>query len=76
MPKREITSYVGPATIPLIAEATDEDGIIKKVQFYNGTTLFATQNYFPYSLTWYPIPAGNYAITAKAIDDKGAVTTS
>ncbi len=69
-------SYVAPAAIRLIAEVTDPDGTIKKVQFYNGTTLFATQNYFPYSLTWYPIPAGNYAITAKAIDDKGGVTTS
>ena len=69
-------SYVAPAAIRLVADAKDEDGIIKKVQFYNGTTLIATQNYFPYALTWYPVPAGDYVITAKAIDDKGGVTTS
>ena len=30
----------------------------------------------PYALTWYPVQAGSYELTAKAIDDKGMVTTS
>ncbi len=32
---------------------------------------FFYQNYFQYDVTWYPVPAGSFAITAKAIDDKG-----
>src|SRR5687768_477969 len=57
------TTYVGPATIPLIADAKDPDGTIKKVQFFNGATLLATQNFFPYTYTWHNVPAGEYDFT-------------
>jgi ELWxxDGT repeat protein len=70
------SSYAGPATIPLVAEASDADGKIKKVQFFSGTTLLATQNFYPYTYTWHNVPAGNYSFTAQAMDDKGVVTTS
>ncbi len=60
------SSYVGlAAAIRLIADAKDPDGEIKYVQFYNGTTLLANQNYFPYDVTWFPVPTGSYAITAR-----------
>ena len=47
-----------------------------KVDFYNGTTLLGTDTTNPYSFSWTNVPAGSYALTAKATDNLGAVTTS
>ncbi len=65
-----------PATIALTADAKDTDGSIRKVQFFSGTTLLATQNFYPYTYTWHNVHAGKYVFTAQATDDKGVVTTS
>ncbi len=70
------TSYSAPARIKLKAIATDEDGEIIKVQFYNGTTRLHTETAFPYGFLWVDVPAGNYTFTAKATDDSSMVTTS
>lgn len=73
---RSDTVYSAPARIKLKATATDEDGNIIKVQFYNGTTKLHTETAFPYGFLWIDVPAGNYTLTAKATDDSGMVTTS
>lgn len=70
------SNYTAPATIDLLATATDVDGTISKVQFYNGTKLLHTEYQGTYSYSWTNVPAGTYTITAKATDNKGAVTTS
>jgi parallel beta-helix repeat protein len=70
------TSYAAPATINMSASASDTDGTIKKVDFYNGTTLLHTEYSAPYTYSWSNVPAGNYTIIAKATDNKGSVTTS
>jgi hypothetical protein len=44
------TTFTGPATIRLIANAKDPNDQISKVEFYNGTTLIRTEHYYPYSL--------------------------
>jgi hypothetical protein len=70
------TTYTGPATIRLIAKAKDANDKISKVEFYNGTALLRTENYYPYTYTWANVKAGTYTITAKAYDDKGLSATS
>jgi uncharacterized repeat protein (TIGR03803 family) len=70
------TTYTGPATIRLIANAKDPNDKISKVEFYNGTTLLRTEHYYPYTYWWSPVQAGTYTITAKAYDDKGLSATS
>ncbi|TPG45211.1 T9SS C-terminal target domain-containing protein [Flavobacterium pectinovorum] len=65
-----------PATVSLSATATDSDGTISKVEFYNGSTLLATVTSTPYSYSWTNVAAGSYSITAKATDNTGASTTS
>jgi len=65
-----------PAQFSINAEASDADGTISKVDFYQGTTLLATDSTSPYSYTWSNVAAGNYSITAKATDNLGGVTTS
>jgi len=70
------SSYTAPATINFTVDATDGDGNITKVEFYNGATLIGTDVSFPYSFTWTGVAIGNYTITAKATDNSNAVTTS
>ncbi|PSL44911.1 chitinase [Chitinophaga niastensis] len=69
-------SYTAPATITIQAAASDTDGVVTRVQFYNGSTLLAADSTAPYSFTWNGVAAGTYSLTAVATDDKGASTTS
>jgi len=63
-------------TYVLTARAGDVDGNVQAVQFFaNGRSLGADTS-FPYSMEWTPTSLGNYAIQAKALDDKGNVATS
>ncbi len=70
------SNYLAPATIIIKANASDADGTIKKVEFYNGTTLLHTENYSRYLWYWKDVAAGTYTITAKAIDDNGKTSVS
>jgi len=69
-------TFNAPASITISAAASDADGTISKVDFYNGATLLATDNTTPYSFSWTSVAAGTYSLTAKATDNSGAVTTS
>ncbi|WP_192821096.1 Ig-like domain-containing protein [Rufibacter sp. LB8] len=68
--------YTAPATIVLTATASDTDGNVTKVEFYNGPTLLGTATSIPYTFTWANAPAGMYAVTAKAFDNEGNTTTT
>ncbi len=68
--------FTTPATIAIAATATDPNGTISKVEFYNGTTKLGEDVSAPYTFTWSNVPKGNYSLTAKATDNEGNVTTS
>lgn len=70
------SSGTAPAVITLNAVATDADGTIAKVEFYNGATLLGTATQAPFSYTWSGVAAGSYAVTANAIDNLGLAATS
>jgi hypothetical protein len=70
------TSYTAPATITISANAADSDGSISQVSFYDGTTLIATDVTAPYSVTLTTSTLGTRNLTAVAIDNSGASTTS
>lgn len=65
-----------PASITLTATASDSDGTISRVEFYQGSTLIGTATIPPYAVAWSDVPAGNFVVTAKAIDNAGASGTS
>ena len=69
-------SYTAPANITISANATDADGRIAKVEFFNGATKLGETTTAPYNFAWNNVAAGNYSITAKATDDKGGSRTS
>jgi beta-glucanase (GH16 family) len=70
------TSFNAPASVTIAATASDSDGSIAKVEFYQGTTLLSSDDTAPYSHAWTNVGVGSYALTAKAYDNRGAVTTS
>ncbi|MCX6966251.1 MAG: Ig-like domain-containing protein, partial [Verrucomicrobia bacterium] len=69
-------SYPPPATITVTASASDTDGSISKIEFYNGATNIATLTTSPYTITFTGVPVGSYTVTARAYDNAGAITTS
>lgn len=69
-------TFTTPASIPITATASDTDGTIAKVEFFNGATLLGTTTTSPYAFTWTGVAAGSYALTAKATDNSGGVKTS
>ncbi len=70
------TSYIAPATITIEANASDPDGTINKVEFYQGTIKIGEVNSTPYSFTWKEVSEGTYSITAAATDDQNLRTLS
>ncbi|GAB3234430.1 hypothetical protein GCM10027454_39860 [Algoriphagus aestuariicola] len=74
-PESEARFSVG-SNFSIAANATDRDGTIAKVEFYDGNNLLGTDTSSPYRYYWSNAKAGLYTITAKAIDNKGASTTS
>lgn len=70
------SSAAAPASFTLSATASDTDGTIARVDFYQGTTLLGTSTTAPYEYVWSNVAGGTYAITARAVDNSGASTTS
>ncbi|WP_189606413.1 Ig-like domain-containing protein, partial [Salinimicrobium marinum] len=82
VPVISMTSPVEPAafntaeSIVIEANATDPDGSISKVEFFQGYHKLGEVTEAPFSFTWENIPTGTFSLTAKATDDLGAVAIS
>jgi hypothetical protein len=70
------SSYNAPASITFTANASDPDGSITKVEFFNGSSSIGFVTASPYNFTWTNVAAGTYTISAKATDNSNAITTS
>ncbi|QJR09737.1 hypothetical protein DSM104443_00787 [Usitatibacter rugosus] len=67
------STFAAPASVAITATATPASGAhVTRVELYVGAQLIGTGT----SGTWYVLQPGNYAITAKAFDDRGASATS
>jgi len=73
-PSNNSTFTQGKA-IDITATASDFDGNIAAVDFYQNSIFIARANSAPYHISWTP-SAGNYALTAIATDNLGATTES
>src|SRR6185503_14890005 len=69
-------TFTAPGSVSLAATATDADGTVSKVEFYNGTTLLNTDTTSPYTYTWGSVAAGTYTLKAIAYDNAGASKSS
>ena len=68
--------FVSGNLIYLAADATDLDGQVAKVEFYDGATLIGTDLDAPYQWDWSSAAVGSHTITALATDNVGAQTWS
>jgi len=70
-------TFTAGSSITMTATASEADGAISSVAFYNGPTLLGKSSKSPYSCAWDQVPAGTYALTAVATDiDKVSTTSS
>ncbi len=71
-----LARFTAPATIPLAATATTATGSVSKVEFYNGLAKLGQDSSAPYGFTWGGVPMGDYALSARAYNALGGVSTS
>ena len=69
------STFTQGKTVIISANASDFDGTIVHVDFYQGSTLISSDNEAPYTTNWNP-NGGNYVLTARAIDNLGTESTS
>ncbi len=62
--------------ITITANADDSNGTVKKVEFYDGTTLLATCTAKPYKATLTGAKAGKHTLKAVATDNDGETSTA
>lgn len=70
------TTFQAPADIMIEASASDNDGSVSRVEFFNGNNKLGEDNSSGYSFIWNDVAEGSYDLTAVAYDDEGASTTS
>lgn len=69
-------SFTTPAQLVVTANATDADGNVARVEFFLGATKLGEDTSSPYSFAWTNVAAGNYSLSARAIDNRGASNVS
>lgn len=69
-------SYVAGTSVTITANASDLDGTVTKVIFYDGSTLLGEDTTAPYSINWAASGSGSHTLTAVATDNGNAQTTS
>ncbi len=69
-------TFSAPATITVLANASDTDGTVAQVAFFANGQPIGTDTTTPYSITWTSVAAGTYTLTAVATDNQGTTATS
>jgi hypothetical protein len=70
------TSIFGSRDINVQVSASDPDGNIDRVEFYENGVLFATASSAPYEGIFPAAPIGSHVFTAKVVDTQGLELTS
>lgn len=69
-------SFFSGSNITLTATASDPDGTVTKVEFYQGTEKIGESVSSPYTFAWNNVQAGSYTLTARAYDNSNADSIS
>ena len=69
-------TFTAPATVNFAATASDPGGSVARVDFLNGSTVLGSDTTSPYTFAWANVPAGTYSVSARAVDNLGATTTT
>ena len=72
----DLSVHTAGDDITVTATASDSDGFVEQVDFYQGGQLIGSAPTSPFSIVWADVPAGVYTLTAEATDDDQAMTLS
>ena len=64
------------ADVTIQATASDSDGLVSQVEFFNGRQSLGIDSDSPYSVVWQNVSGGSYDISAVAMDNEGAEARS
>lgn len=64
-------TFTAPANVTVAATASDPDGTVARVEFYRDGLLLGSDTSSPYSYAVQNLPAGTYALQARAFDNAG-----
>jgi len=70
------TTLETPQALTLQVEASDADGTIVQVEFWDGTNSLGTVSNAPYELIWTNMNVGTHVLSVMATDDLGDTTAS
>jgi hypothetical protein len=68
--------FFAPAEVVLSADASDADGTIALLEFFEGTNKLGEVTNAPYEWAWSNVLVGTYTLTGIATDDRGATAVS
>jgi lamin tail-like protein/CotH protein/Big-like domain-containing protein len=69
-------AFTAPANITITANATDPEGPVAQVEFFQNGASVGVDTTSPFSVAWNGVVAGSYALRAVATDPGGLSTTS
>lgn len=69
-------TFTAPAAISIAADASDSDGTVTKVEFFNGATKLGEDTSSPFAFSWTGVVQGAYTLTARATDNQGQTSVS
>jgi len=69
-------NFTSGSNVTINANASDSDGSVTKVSFYQNSSYLGEDTSSPYSYTWNSPSDGSYTLTAVATDNDGATGTS
>ncbi len=69
-------TLLAPASVVLNASAADADGMVSRVEFFQGSTKLGEKLSTPYQFTATNLGVGFYTFTARATDNAGVATMS
>jgi parallel beta-helix repeat protein len=70
------STFAEPASVSIIADAADADGVISKVEFFANSVKLGEKISVPWSFIWNNVNEGTYSLVAVATDNEGAKSTS
>jgi hypothetical protein len=70
------TLFVAPANFTIQAAASDSDGSVAQVEFFNGATSLGVDTTSPYTAAVNNLSGGTYSLSAVATDNLGAKLTN
>jgi len=70
------SSFFERTDITITSNASDVDGSVSKVEFFQGAIKLGEDLTSPFEYKWLAVPVGTYSLTVKATDNAGLTTVS